>query len=245
MLTSSLVELPDHAALVAASGGHPVVRWDHDQAGFGRAWSLGGAVGWTVQGRRGLALMALGSGAEAGRLVTAALDLVPVPRIAVPVDALPYVGTALGEGDDWDWFWTTAAPVPRPGERTVVALRPADAADLAELLRVSSPRTSAQPGDPRVRTWFGQRDASGRLVACAAERDQAPGVWHLQAIATHPAHRGRGYGADVTAAATRVGLTNGATAVTLGMYADNHVARRMYERLGFRVGQAFATRAVG
>ncbi|WP_053208105.1 GNAT family N-acetyltransferase [Jiangella muralis] len=245
MLTSSLVELPDHATLVAASGGHPVVRWDHHQGGFQRAWSLGGAAGWTVQGRRGPALAAVGSAVEAGRLVTAVLELVPVPRVSIPVDAVPYVGAALGEGNDWDWFWTTDAPTPRPGEQAVRPLGPADDADLRELLRVSSPRTSAQPGDPNhVRTWFGLRDASGALVACAAKRDQAPGVWHLQAIATHPAHRGRGYGADVTAAVTRAGLVAGARAVTLGMYADNDVARRMYERLGFRVGQTFATRAV-
>ncbi|SDT59890.1 GNAT family N-acetyltransferase [Jiangella sp. DSM 45060] len=245
MLTSALVELPDHAALVAASGGHPVVRWDHHQGGFERAWSLGGAVGWTVRGRRGLALVAVGPEPEAGRLATAALEVAPVPRLVVPAGALPYVAAPLGAGDDWDWFWTTSAPAPRPGEQAVRPLGPADDADLAELLRVSSPRTSAQPGDPNVRTWFGLRDASGTLVACAAERDQRPGVWHLQAIATHPSHRGRGYGADVTAAVTRAALAAGAQAVTLGMYADNDVARRLYERLGFRVGQAFATRAVG
>ena len=244
VLTTSLTELPDHGALLAASGNHPVVRWDHHEARFERAWSMGGAVGWTVVGRRGHVLVAIGTNGEAGRLATAVLARVPAPRVVVPVDALPYVDAELGDGDDWDWFWTTSAPPPRPGEAAVVRLGPADVDDLDELLRVSSPRTSVRPGDPHVRTWFGVRDPSGLLVACAAERDQGPGVWHLQAIATHPAHRGRGLGADVTAAATRAGLAAGADAVTLGMYADNAVARRMYERLGFTVGQAFATRDV-
>lgn len=66
-------------------------------------------------------------------------------------------------------------------------------------------------------------------------------VAHLRAIATHPDHRGRGLGADITAAVTRRGLDAGAPAATLGMYSENDVARRLYERLGFRVGQAFAS----
>ncbi|SDU49681.1 GNAT family N-acetyltransferase [Jiangella alkaliphila] len=249
MLSPTLVELPDHAALVARSAGHPFVRWHHSAATFERAWVLGGAAGWTVNGRYGPVLVAVGDGADAGLLTTAALSLVPaVARIVVAVDALPHVDAPLGEGDDWDWFWTTSVPTPpRPGEAAVVRLGPGDQNDLVELLHVSSPRTSARADDASVRTWFGVRDeaaGSGRLVACAAEHEESPGVWHLRAIATHPSFRGRGLGADVTAAATRAGLTSGATSVTLGMYADNHVARRMYERLGFRVGQSFATRAV-
>lgn len=244
MLATSLTELPDHAALVARSDGHPVARWHHDPAGFERAWALGGAVGWTATGGHGHVLIAVGAGADAGRLATAALAAVPVARVVLPVDALAYVDAALGDGDDWDWFWTTSAPPPRPGEAAAVRLGDGDFDDLAELLRVSSPRTSAQAGDPSVRTWFGVRDESGLLVACAAEHEQSPGVWHLRAIASHPARRGRGLGADVTAAATRAGFEAGADAVTLGMYADNAVARRMYERLGYTVGQAFATRAV-
>lgn len=249
MLTSSLVELPDHAALVARGGGHRFARWHHSARAFERAWALGAAVGWTVNRGQGSALVVIGAGAragaDAGRLVTVALTQAPVvARVVIAADALPYVDVPLGDGDDWDWFWTTSAPAPPPGESAVVRLSPADADDLAELLRVSSPRTSAQPGDPSVRTWFGVRDGSGALVACAAEDEESPGVGHLRAIATHPSYRGRGLGADVTAAATRAGFAAGATAVTLGMYADNAVARRMYERLGFQVGQAFATRAV-
>jgi ribosomal protein S18 acetylase RimI-like enzyme len=248
VLSPTLVELPDHAALVARSADHPFVRWHHSAASFERAWAFGGAAGWTMSGRYGPVLVAVGDGADAGRLTTAALSLQPaLARIVVAVDALPHVDAPLGAGDDWDWFWTTSVPAPRAGEAAVVRLGPADQDDLAELLRASSPRTSAQADDASVRTWFGLRDGSdgaGPLVACAAEHEESPGVWHLRAIATHPSFRGRGLGADVTAAATRAGLTSGATAVTLGMYADNHVARRMYERLGFRVGQSFATRAV-
>lgn len=250
MLTTSLTELPDHATLVSHSDGHPVARWQHSQDGFERAWAIGGAVGWTVTGRFGHVLVTVGAAAEAGRLATAVLDDgPPVDRIVVPVAALPHIARPLDGGESWDWFWlwTERPPAERPGEASVGRLDttdPAVAADLDQLLRVSSPRTSARPDDPTVRTWFGARDDDGVLVACASEHEQVPSVWHLRAIATHPDHRGRGLGADITAAVTRAGLAAGAEAVTLGMSADNTVARRLYERLGFRVGESFATRAV-
>jgi predicted GNAT family acetyltransferase len=38
----------------------------------------------------------------------------------------------------------------------------------------------------------------------------------------------------VTGAVTRDVLLGGAPVVTLGMYSDNEIARRMYLRLGFR-----------
>ena len=71
-----------------------------------------------------------------------------------------------------------------------------------------------------------------------------PGVPHLASIATHPSARGRGLGALVTAALTRRLLDEGAPVVTLGMYADNDVARRMYLRLGFRCDHRWSSRAV-
>lgn len=252
MLTSSLTELPDHAALRAASGDHPAARWliSPDLLERAWAWAPGEAVAWTVSGwGGGRALWALGPAAEAGRLMTTLLrggaDAGVGPnRVIVPMDALPFIDVPLGEGDDWDWFWTAAAPDPRrPGEDAVRVLGPADADDLGELLRASSPRSSAAPDDPGVAAWYGIRDTSGTLVACAARDETVRGIPHLRAIATHPACRGRGLGADITAAVTREGLAGGAAAVTLGMYADNHVARRLYARLGFQVGQAFATRA--
>ncbi len=60
-----------------------------------------------------------------------------------------------------------------------------------------------------------------------------PGVPHLASIATRPDVRGRGYGEAVTSSLTRAALLGGRPVVTLGMYADNAVARRLYQRLGF------------
>ena len=71
-----------------------------------------------------------------------------------------------------------------------------------------------------------------------------PDVPHLASIATHPDVRGTGLGAAVTAALTRQLLAEGHEVVTLGMYADNVVARRMYLRLGYRCAHEFSSRAV-
>ncbi|WP_051425743.1 hypothetical protein [Jiangella gansuensis] len=140
----------------------------------------------------GRALFVVAPSAEAGRLATAALELDPVARIIVPAGAEPDVGAPLGEGWEWIWFWADQPPAWRPGESAVHRLTAADLDAAAALLRVASPRTSVLPGDPGVRSWFGVRDDDGALVACAAEHERAPGVWHLQAIASHPQRRGRG-----------------------------------------------------
>lgn len=63
--------------------------------------------------------------------------------------------------------------------------------------------------------------------------DGEPFSWHLHGLAVLPQTRRRGLGAALTAAATAAGLDAGADWVSLGMYADNAGARRLYERLGF------------
>ncbi|TDD99990.1 GNAT family N-acetyltransferase [Jiangella asiatica] len=243
MLTTAPVELSDHATLLAHSDGHPVPRWHLAPEEFDRAWSLGGAVGWTAVAPHGRALFVVGPDSEAASLAAAVVDTEPVPRVVVPRDAVPHLEPLLGDGWEWVWFWTDRPPSPRPGEAAARRLGEDDHDALAELLRVSSPLTSVTPGDGRTRSWWGV-EVDGVLVACAAEFPQAPGVWHLRGVATHPRWRGRGLGADATAAVTRAAFGHGAHAVTLGMYADNGVAWRMYERLGFQVGQEFATRTV-
>ncbi len=75
-------------------------------------------------------------------------------------------------------------------------------------------------------------------MACAADRsvhspdpDAIPtGV--VGGVAVHPDHRGRGWGAAVTAALANA-LTERYGLVGLGVTADNHARSRLYERLGF------------
>ena len=108
--------LPTREALVVASGGHPVVRFDTGPGLLVPALSLTGtsAVAWAqtwTDGRRGVQL--LGNREEVAALLTApqfpewfaAHNPVHVtaPREIYPVvdDALPVRG-----GNTWDWMWT-------------------------------------------------------------------------------------------------------------------------------------------
>ena len=87
--------------------------------------------------------------------------------------------------------------------------------------------------DPgRTRVW-GSFEA-GRLVGVARTPVTLPAVWVIGGIFTVPSARGRGVGLAVTAAVTRAALASGARAA-LFVREDNGPARRVYDRLGFRI----------
>ncbi len=252
MLAPGLFDIPDHAELLRISGDHPVVRWDLSADSFTQAWAFGAAVAWIADGMRGRSLVAIGEPVDAGHLARSVLvDAASgapqgLVSVSLPRGTLDTVRLPVGEGADWDYYWTQAPPQTRTGEERVDDLDISDPGareDLDDLVRVSSPRASAQPGDQRVKRWMAIRDAStGQLIACAAHAERLPGVPILKTIATHPERRGEGLGADVTAAITRRAFADGAEVVTLGMYADNAPARRVYERLGFTLGAEFSSR---
>jgi ribosomal protein S18 acetylase RimI-like enzyme len=75
--------------------------------------------------------------------------------------------------------------------------------------------------------------------AAVARRATFEGLSYLSSIGTTSWARGRGFGRVVTAAATHDALRLGSEWAYLGVYADNQVAMRLYETLGFaRVGDA-------
>lgn len=197
-------------------------------------------------------LTVLGSPATATQVVPAALQewdfaSATLPRGAVELLTAerPDAAARIGVGDDWEWMWTDEAPVRVPGEERVRELSvPACDPEIVDLLAAASPRHSATPGSPGIERWAGVRGSTRTLVAAAANDPFSPGVPHLASIAVHPDARGQGLGAAVTAALTRRLLDEGAPVVTLGMYSDNAVARRMYARLGFRCEHCFSSRRV-
>ncbi|GAB3589051.1 hypothetical protein GCM10027446_00430 [Angustibacter peucedani] len=229
-------ELHDHTDLLAASDGDAFVRWMVDPAVPLRGWALATGVAWVRRTPRRRTTLTVRADVDDAVRATAQLlaaapevDFVTLPRgAAEPLADL----LDLRVGDDWDWMSTATPPPRHPLEHLVQPLGDADRDDVAALLSAASPRHSAEPDEPGVR-WDGVRADDGRLVACAARQVVGPGVPHLASIATRPDVRGQGLGAAVTAAATRRGFDDGAPVVTLGMYADNAVARRLYERLGF------------
>lgn len=146
------------------------------------------------------------------------------------------------QGGDWDWMWTTTAPGPRPGEDRLVILD--DRADAEELQAFSSthnPRVWTRIGVGEVVRWVAARDDEGRLIAVGGAELEGSGVPHLAGIVTATQARGRGWGEAVSAALTRWAVEQHGVC-TLGMFSDNAVARRLYNRLGYRTARAWHSR---
>jgi len=161
-----------------------------------------------------------------------------VPR-GTPVEEALLGVLGLTPFSTWDWMSTTSAPPVQPGEALVRPLDRAREADAVRAcLREANPGTTADPTGPDEAGWWGvERD--GVLVGVIGARREpgtSPGArsWHLHGLGVLPTARRTGAGAALTAVATRAALAAGAELVSLGMYADNDVARRIYQRLGFR-----------
>jgi RimJ/RimL family protein N-acetyltransferase len=77
--------------------------------------------------------------------------------------------------------------------------------------------------------------ADGEPVALASRTPVLHGVPRIGPVWTQPAHRGRGYGAAVTAAVCADAFAAGADACTLYTDADNPTSNGVYARLGFQL----------
>lgn len=200
-----------------------------------------GAAVWLNSTDHGPVLSAAGPPAVvAGMVATVRGDIPDTVTATLPRGTAELLAPPLSmpAGTDWDHRWTVTPPRFQPGED---AVRPVtDETAVKELLAAASPTASAQPGDERVRRWFGIADARGDLVACAADvslvvpRD-APriGLGVLASVATRPAAREHGHAAAVCAALVRALFAQGMRHVALGLYAGNTPAVRLYDRLGF------------
>jgi len=146
----------------------------------------------------------------------------------------------------WEWLLTDAAPAPVAAESRVRELDPrADAAAIRACLADANPTTDADPEGAGER-WWGALDASGRLggvigAGPRAGRVGGHGSAHLHGLGVRPGERGQGLGAALTAGAVRALLADGADWVSLGMWDDNHGARRIYHRLGLRTVHRLTT----
>ncbi len=83
----------------------------------------------------------------------------------------------------------------------------------------------------------------GRLVACAVMERNGAGRPHLAGITVHPSRRGLGLGRAMTAHLTRLAVDADGVC-TLGMFASNDVARRLYHGLGYVTAHAWCSRQV-
>jgi len=158
-------------------------------------------------------------------------------------DLLPE-GLRVPEAWEWDFWWTVTEPervamtTAYDGSAAVTDLEAGDVR-IGALLDLASPSAPLRPGDPRVVRWAGIEDPeagladTGGLAAVLAVTRPRSGAAHLNDVATHPHRRGRGLARLLCGQVTVDALRDGGPAVTLGMYADNDAARRVYSGLGF------------
>ncbi|MBO1750467.1 GNAT family N-acetyltransferase [Actinotalea sp. BY-33] len=207
----------------------------------------------TVLMGRGTASAAVGLAAR-WAAQTGRAGWMSLPR---PVDVPPALLDDLGlrPFSTWDWLSCASPPPVVPGESEVELLEPEDDAAIRDCLDAANPTTSASPGTG-LGTWWGVRapDAvDGRLLGVLSvvhrpgDPDATDRSWHLRGLSVRPESRNAGWGRALTAAVLRSALTahDGAAPeadwVSLGMYADNAAARRVYEGLGFAVDAEFAS----
>ncbi|NCT90883.1 GNAT family N-acetyltransferase [Cellulomonas sp. APG4] len=244
---SAELELPQE--LPRAWREHPMLAGDRSR------WSSLDAVGddegvlLTVQraGRR--TLLGLGDARRVDELLEELLarPFAPVGWMSLPRDtrvderALSVLG--LAPFSTWDWL--VAHRAPDVDDPHGVDRLPRDAGpEVAECLVVANPGSSADPHDATPPGWWGAR-RDGRLVAVGGARLRGglPGrhgrSWHVHGLGVRPELRGQGLGRAVAAAIARDAFTEGVDWVSLGVYADNHPARRLYTGLGFEVRAQF------
>ncbi|MFF8960336.1 GNAT family N-acetyltransferase [Streptomyces sp. NPDC014894] len=89
-------------------------------------------------------------------------------------------------------------------------------------------------GDRHFTLW---ETPDGAPVSMAAATSVIGGMVRIDPVYTPTRHRGRGYAAAVTAAASAAALASGATDVVLFTDPDNSTSNALYQRLGYvRVG---------
>ncbi|MBR7742106.1 GNAT family N-acetyltransferase [Phycicoccus sp. BSK3Z-2] len=251
----SVRRLDTYEELLEASGRHPVVELDVGRGFRGPAWAAttptGSAVafprrsdhgvpGASVLGDADALEVLLGDRAVLDWFATGDFHHLGRPRALHDlVERLVPLGD---RGGDWDWMWTTTPPPHVDGEERVLPCDASDAEELTALLTRASPRTHGQPFVRDAQRWVGVR-TQDRIVACGCAEPSAAGVPVLSGIAVESEHRGEGLGRAVTAALAREAVATTGACV-LGMYADNDVARGLYERLGFRTAVEWRSRWV-
>jgi len=245
--------LPSREALVVASAGHPVVSLDTGDGLLLPALHLRAtsAVAWAQTWPDGLTgVQLLGTRDEVGALLAAPPFAAwfaghSPAHVTAPREVYPAVDAALRVrgGNTWDWMWTRTAPPALLTESRVRAVRDDEHAALVDFLGAHNPTTHSAPFARPGQRWFVVRDDSGRVIGCGCSEPGNSEVPLLGGITVHPAHRGEGLGAGITAYLTRDAIAR-TGASSLGVFEDNAHARALYARLGYRVGLAARTRLV-
>lgn len=232
---------------------HPVLTYDIGSGFTPPAYVLGslaesGAVAVQRRSDRGHPGLAVIGSADAVRgllLSEEVRDLVrlrDLTHVSVPRAAFEHIADVhdWGGGGEWDWMWTTTGVPTLPHESGIEIVDSATRGELVEFLRQANPRTHGEPFARPDQLWVTLREGD-TLIACGSWDLATSGIPVLAGIAVDPARRGEGYGAAITAYLTRKAVATFG-ACTLGMFADNVTARRLYHRLGYRTGAQWSSR---
>jgi ribosomal protein S18 acetylase RimI-like enzyme len=178
----------------------------------------------------------VGPGDEAAALLS---SMPPRPIVAVvPEEVGARVRNALAPVEAYAVLRLVADPTGTAPPSPSSTVRPVGALDMEQLHAwagaVESPLANAyRTYDPAVNAAWAVFEGE-RIVGASAAGVCLPDIWVLNGIYVEPAARGRGYGMALTAAAMAAARANGARP-TLYVREDNRPARRMYDRLGFRI----------
>ena len=156
------------------------------------------------------------------------------PPVGVPGAARPATAADAALLGTWRAAFTTETGVGQTGSRppSEVAVgqtgsRPPPEVAVGQTGSHPPPEVAVGPGE-----WLWQVD--GVPVAQASARPVIAGMSRIGPVYTPPEHRRHGYGAAVTAAASRWALDVGARLVVLFTDAGNPSTNALYPRLGYR-----------
>jgi predicted GNAT family acetyltransferase len=135
-------------------------------------------------------------------------------------------------------FWLDQMVCSVVSDPPSLAFRELDRGDVADMLALTA---ATRPGpflDDTIRMgrYIGIRTEDGRLAAMAGQRLRPKGFTEISAVCTDPAFRGRGYAAALVTILTAELWSQGVTPM-LHVTTDNP-AKKLYDRLGFRVRRA-------
>jgi predicted GNAT family acetyltransferase len=147
--------------------------------------------------------------------------------------------------DGWDVLLTrfidqmvhTREPVAAPAE-TPARLGDADIPDMLALTAFTKPGPFAGR-TIRMGRYYGLRSPEGRLMAMAGERMTSSDFTEISAVCTHPDFAGRGLARILVSHVLAQLLAEGKQPI-LHVKAENDGAKRLYERLGFRLNGAMS-----
>lgn len=234
----------------------PLLAGEHARSRIARWWADEDGIVLVLDlGERPSAAIGLGTGPAVAALLDAAAgqDAALLGRcvaVSLPRGAWDLLGTAgvalpgVDGASTWDWM-CTRAPLDAPRRETVVRLPPGQTTvdRVRACLERAHPEAGTPADDRRALGWWGVEDGD-RLVAVVGATPPANGPTpRLVSLGVDPDARGRGLAGEVLAAAVDDLLPGSvAGAVSIALYASNHVARGVYLRHGFELRHAFETR---